>query len=163
MSQHLTRIFDGAIDALRDHVLPAVGDEVRRGQLVAVLTTLSELKLKTEWSRDWLLQQVEAQAATFCDIVEMLDGMSVDWSPPPLCCVDKTLPGAELEALRDEGDRYLCLLQDQLAECISKPGVPVRALRTAILDYIKLHYEIEAKRTPAVSLGTLQHDAEESR
>ena len=73
------------------------------------------------------------------------------------------MPGAELEALRDEGDRYLCLLQDQLAECISKPGVPVRAVRTAILDYIKLHYEIEAKRTPAVSLGTPQHDAEESR
>ena len=79
MSQHLPRIFDGAINALRDHVLPAVGDEVRRGQLVAVLTTLSELKLKTEWSRDWLLQQVEAQAATFCDIVELLGRMSVDW------------------------------------------------------------------------------------
>lgn len=163
MSHHIQKLFDGAIGSLRDHVLPSVKDEVHRGQLVAVLAILSELRLRTDWSRDWLLQQVEAQAGTFSDIENMLGGISVDWLRPPFCSVDNTLPGAELEALRDEGDRYLCLLQHQLAERVSNPGVPVRALRKAILDYIKLHYEMEAKRTPAGSPGNLSHDAEDSR
>ena len=163
MSQHLQKIFDGAISSLRDEVLPAIKDEVDRGQLVAVMTILSELRLKTDWSRDWLLQQVETQAATFSDIENMLDRASADWLRPPFRSVDNTFSGTELEALRDEGDRYLCLLQDQIADRSSNPNVPVWALRKAILNHIKLDYEIEAKRTPAVSLGRLQHDAEEPR
>ena len=161
MSQDLQRIFDGVINSLRDLVLPQMSEEVVRGQLVAVLTVLSELKLRTEWSRNWLLQQLDAQVIAFSDIERLLVRTSIGWLRPPFNSIDRALSSTELEVLRDEGDRYLCVLQGQLAENMAVPGVPLRSVREIILRYVKLQCEHEAGMTPAVSLGNLQHDEAE--
>jgi hypothetical protein len=154
VSQDLQKIFDGVINSLRYLVLPQISEEVDRGQLVAVLTVLSELKLRTEWSGNLLLQQLDAQAIAFSDIERLLVRTSIDWCRPPFNSVDRTLSSTELEVLRDEGDRYLCVLQDQLAKNMAVLGVPVRSVREIILRYVKLQCEHEARMTPAISLGS---------
>lgn len=158
MKQDLQRIFDGLIDTLRDLVLPQLDDEVHRGQLSAALAVLAELKLRTEWMRDWLLEQLDAQENAFARIAELLAGSSIEWPRPPFELVDRTLFSDQLENLRDAGDRYLCLLQDQLGEHGAGCEEAVRSVRDIVLGYAKFQCGREVEMTPGVPLGKLQHD-----
>ena len=163
MSEDLQRIFDGVITSLRDLVLPQLNEEIYRGQLVAVLTVMSELKLRTEWSGNWLLQQLDAQAIAFSGIERLLVGTSIDWIRPPFNSVDRTLSSTELEMLRDRGDSYLCVLQDQLAENIAVSGASARSVREIILSYAKFQCDYEARLISGVSLGKLHVDKVEEK
>lgn len=158
MKQDLQRLFDGVIDSLRDLVLPQLNDEVHRGQLSAALAVLAELKLRTEWSRDWLLEQLDAQVGVFAGIGELLAGTSIEWARPPFDSVDRTQSCDHLEHLRDEGERYLCVLQDQLAANSAGCEGPVQFVHKIVLRYAKFQCEREVQMTPGVPLGKLQHD-----
>ena len=158
MKQDLQRLFDGAIDSLRDLVLPELNDEVHRGQLSAALAVLAELKLRTEWSRDWLLEQLVAQENAFARIAELLTSTPIEWAGPPFHSVGRTQSCDQLEKLRDEGDRYLCLLQDQLGDNRAGCEEAVRFVRDIILRYAKFQCGREVEMTPGVPLGKLQHD-----
>jgi hypothetical protein len=158
VKQDLQRLFDGVIDSLRDLVLPQLNDEVHRGQLSAALAVLAELKLRTEWSRDWLLEQLDAQENAFAGIAEVLAGTSIEWTRPPFDSVDRTQSCDQLEILRDEGDRYLCLLQDQLGDNRAGCEEAARSVRDIILGYAKFQCGREMEMTPGVPLGKLQHD-----
>lgn len=153
MSERVHQILDGAIASLREFALPHLKGEFDRGQLMAVMAMLAELSLRADWSREWLLEQVHEQIATFARIEALLLGSPLDRLRPPFAAISEGLSPARLESIRDEGDRYLSTLLDRVSEHVRDPALPVAELRSTILQYLKRQCECEVRLTPAAVIS----------
>jgi len=150
MSQSFDLLIDGMIETIRSRILPQLGDDFVRGQAYGIIYALSGLKLSADWSIAPLRSQIALQDKAFAEFVRL--GAELDH--PDVPCGPRVLPSApesaELERLRNDGDRKL----GELLMWTSGPGAaadPERAkaiqatLRHIIRDQLKIDISIMAK------------------
>jgi hypothetical protein len=153
MNAHLQSIFDGAIATINESVLPQITEEFSRGQLAALVFILSELKLRTDWSSGWLLEQIDAQIAVFDEISRLAAAASVEPPRPPFTAIDRKLSPAQLEDFRDRGEQYVCQIQDWVSENGADATFPSDRIRKIMLRYMKLQCGSETRLTPQAVYG----------
>jgi hypothetical protein len=150
MSKSFERLIDAMIDALHAHVLPTSEDDFARGQLFAVVFALKGLRLNADWKAGPLLEQVQIQDAAFAAVREAAGGLNHPAIPATPRADERASDPADLEALRNDGDR---LLGDLLfwatdervrAEDGLAAGEVERVLRRLICDQLK----VELATTP---------------
>jgi hypothetical protein len=153
MNAHLQSIFDGAIDTINETVLPQISEEFSRGQLAALVFILSELKLRTDWSSEWLLEQIDAQLAAFGEIARLAQAASIEPPTPPFTAIDRRLSPAQLEDLRDRGEQHVCRIQDWISESRADATLPSDRIRSVLLGYMKIQCGSETRLTPQAVYG----------
>lgn len=144
MNNSLGRLIDGMIATLRREIIPHVDGEFARGQAIGMIYMLNCLRLRASWSNAFLAQQLSALE----DVSRELEAALVDFpaAPAPHVRAPAELPtAAQLEAMRDEGDRKLCELIDFLAERgIGMAPEVVARVEAAISGY--LHRQMKWER-----------------
>lgn len=151
MTKSFERVIDGAIDALRAHVLPKSSDDFLRGQVFSVIFALNGLKLAGDWKAGPLLEQVRLQDVAFAEVQRLAGKLE----HPPIPATPRAEAGAgdpvQLEALRDEGDRQLGELLLWATSEAARASEPVatreieRTLRLLIRDQLKVEIGITPK------------------
>ncbi|KJC54049.1 hypothetical protein UP10_40940 [Bradyrhizobium sp. LTSPM299] len=150
MSASFERLIEGIIDALQTHVVPNSGDDFIRGQVFSAIYALNGLKLAADWKPGPLLDQVCLQDDAFAGVRQQAIGMDHPPIPATPRIARENADAAQIEALRDDGDRLL----GQLLLWASGEGARTadpdaaneieRLLRRAICDQLK----IELATTP---------------
>jgi hypothetical protein len=107
MSHSFDHLIDGMIETIRSRVMPQLGDASVRGQAYGVIYALEGLKLSADWAVAPLLKQIVLQDEAFAEVSRLAQGLD----HPPVPSVPRlssaASDGAELERLRNEGDRQL--------------------------------------------------------
>jgi len=107
MSHSFDRLIDGMIETVRSRIMPQLGDASVRGQAYGVIYALEGLKLSADWAIAPLLRQIMLQDQAFAEVSRLGQGLD----HPPIPSVPRlssnTSDGAELERLRNDGDRKL--------------------------------------------------------
>jgi hypothetical protein len=150
MSQSFNLLIDGIIETVRLRILPQLSDDSVRGQAYGIIFALNGLKLSADWAIAPLQSQIVLQDKAFSEVVRLgagLDHPVVPSGPR----VSPNLPeSADLEQLRNDGDRKL----GELLAWTSGPGAvadPDRAkaiqttLRHIICDQLKIDISTMAK------------------
>jgi hypothetical protein len=107
MTKSFELIVDGVIEALRAHVLPNSDDDFVRGQVFSIIFALNGLKLAADWKAWPLLEQVRLQDAAFSEVRRLAEKLEHPHIPGTPRAGTEAADPAQLEALRDEGDRQL--------------------------------------------------------
>ncbi len=130
MNNSLDRLLDGMASTLRTQIIPKLDDDFARGQAFGVIYMLNSIRLRADWSIDFLKDQLALQATALTALNAALRGRG-----PAL--PDGALPQAlvsakALQDLRDANDRAICGLIVWLADA----GLPApdRAAIETILD-----------------------------
>lgn len=161
MNNGFARLIDGALTTLRADVLPHVDDEHARGQVWGVINLLNTLKVRADWSADFLLQQLEAQRRALGVVAEALRGEAAMPAGVP-GAVPQIPSAADLMAARDQGNKVIALLLAWLAE--PPPGVEPAALaaaEAALLGAMRAEIEIELKYVPRPPFALMSGAADE--
>ena len=110
MTNSLSRIFDGLIEALHTRVIPKIKDDSARAQAYGALDMLRNLKPRVEWAVGPLHDDVAAELALARRIAALLEGASASAPEVPTEDLETTsrATAADLEATRDRLDRHLC-------------------------------------------------------
>jgi hypothetical protein len=107
MSHSFNHLIDGMIETIRSRVMPQLGDASVRGQAYGVIYALEGLKLSADWAATPLLRQIGLQDEAFAELSRLAQGLD----HPPIPSIPRLSPtatdGAELERLRNDGDRQL--------------------------------------------------------
>src|SRR5258707_10415829 len=151
MTKSFERVIDGAIDALRAHVLPKSSDDFLRGQVFSVIFALNGLKLAADWKAGPLLEQVRLQDAAFSEVRRLAYKLEHPQIPVTPRVATGAADPAQLEALRDEGDRQLGELLLWATSGSARASAPVianeieRMLRGLMRDQLKVEIGMTPK------------------
>lgn len=148
MSQSFDRLIDGMIETIRSRVMPQLGDASVRGQAFGVIYALEGLRLSADWAAAPLLRQIALQDKAFAEVSRLAQGL--DHPPIPSVPRSATSDGAELERLRNDGDRQLGALllwaSGVLAESDSVRAKAIeQALRLNMREQLKVDISIMPK------------------
>ena len=150
MSQSFDLLIEGMIEAIRSRILPQLSDDFVRGQAYGIIYALSGLKLSADWAIAPLRRQIELQDETFADVVRLGAGLGHPKLPDGPRLRPDAPASADLERLRNEGDRKL----GEVLKWTSGPGAaadPEAAkaiqamLRRSMRDQLKVDISIMAK------------------
>lgn len=121
MTRQLDRTFESMIGALKQNILPELRDDFARGQAFGVIYMLEQFRLQLDWSIAPLLAKLEHQRAARIALRDMFEGL--DAPPWPHEDVDArhALSGSELQALCEEGNRWLDSVLEWLEQ--SRPAL----------------------------------------
>ena len=108
MNNSLARLLDGVIETLRQDILPDLQGEFVRGQVFGVIYALKSIKLRAAWSPAFLLEQLAALDELAADIAGLTP--SLPGLPPLAIDQDRPCDATRLEAIKDEGDRAVCMI-----------------------------------------------------
>jgi hypothetical protein len=150
MSNSFDLLIDGMIDTLRAHVLPNSADDFARGQLFSVIFALNGLKLNADWKAAPLLEQVRVQDSAFSTVGQLASHIDHPDIPPTPRTDEGIVDPAQIEALRDEGDRRLGELLFWATSANALVADPIasneiaRLLRRLMCDQLK----VELATTP---------------
>jgi hypothetical protein len=106
MNNSYIRLIDGMTATLRQEVLTRLDDEFARGQVFGVINLLNTMRLRADWSVNFLHQQISAQRDAFSKVNTVLAVSQVNGAIPaypsgePPALIDANA----LIALRDEGN-----------------------------------------------------------
>jgi hypothetical protein len=107
MSHSFDHLIDGMIETIRSRVMPQLGDASVRGQAYGVIYALEGLKLSADWAVAPLLRQIVLQDQAFAEVSRLAEGLDHPSIPSVPRLSSTTCDGAELERLRNDGDRKL--------------------------------------------------------
>jgi hypothetical protein len=148
MSKSFEAVVDGVIEALRTHVLPKSDDDFVRGQVFSIIFALNGLKLAADWKAGPLLEQVRLQDAAFSEVRRLADKLQHPHIPaiPRAGAADP----AQLEALRDEGDRQLGELLLWATSESARASAPLATdeIARAIRGWMRDQLTVEIGMTP---------------
>lgn len=149
MTADLERLFDGIIATLNDAVMPNLSDSFARGQLLATIYALSELKLRTDWSSVWLLAHRALQEATIRSINGIAKEARLELPARPTLIDDNGEDATRLQNERDAADAYICLLQSWRVEIVA-PRHPHAAqnLAEVFVAFLRGQVALEESLTP---------------
>jgi hypothetical protein len=82
MQNSLPRLFAGITDALRDVILPAVGDDYARAQLTACIEVLANVATRVEWRADQLWAVRQRADTAIADAAAAAPGLADAVGPP---------------------------------------------------------------------------------
>jgi hypothetical protein len=150
MSKSFDLLMDGMIETVRLRILPQLSDDSIRGQAYGIIFALNGLKLAADWAVAPLRSQIMLQDKAFAEFTRLAAGMN----GPDVPSGDRVMPdapeSADLEQLRNDGDRKL----GELLMWASGAGAatdPERAkairtmLRRSISEQLKVDISIMAK------------------
>jgi hypothetical protein len=150
MSHSFDHLIDGMIETIRSRVMPQLVDASVRGQAFGVIYALEGLKLSADWAAAPLLRQIALQDEAFAEVSRLAQGLD----HPPIPTVPRlssaASDGAELERLRNEGDRQLGALLLWTSSTAAESD-PVRtkaieqALRLNMREQLKVDISIMPK------------------
>ena len=150
MSRSFDHLIDGMIETIRSRVMPLLVDASVRGQAFGVIYALEGLKLSADWAAAPLLRQIALQDEAFAEVSRLAQGLD----HPPIPTVPRlsttTSDGAELERLRNDGDRQLGALLHWASSTVAESD-PVRAkeieqvLRLNMREQLKVDISIMPK------------------
>jgi hypothetical protein len=107
MSHSFNHLIDGMIETIRACLMPQLGDASVRGQAYGVIYALEGLKLSADWAAAPLLRQIVLQDEAFAELSRLAAGLDHPLIPSVPRLASSTYDGAELERLRNDGDRQL--------------------------------------------------------
>ncbi len=151
MTKSFEVVVDGVIDALRTHVLPKSDDDFVRGQVFSIIFALNGLKLAADWKTGPLLEQIRLQDAAFSEVGRLADKLQHPHIPATPRAGPEVADPAQLEALRDEGDRQLGELLLWATSESTRASAPVatdeiaRTLRGLMRDQLKVEIGMTPK------------------
>jgi hypothetical protein len=112
MNNSFERLIDGMTVTLRNEVLTRLDDEFARGQVFGIINLLNNMRLRADWSVNFLQQEVNAQREAFAKVEATL--ASSGQKPPTfgsVCANTASLaPALDAPALikmREEGNQAL--------------------------------------------------------
>jgi len=149
MSQSFELLIDGMIETVRSRILPQLSDDSVRGQAYGVIFALNGLKLAADWAIAPLQRQITLQDKAFAEAARLGTALDHPLIPSVPRIVSAIPESADLERLRNDGDRKL----GELLLWSSGPGVaadPDRAkaiqtvLRQIICEQLKVDISIMA-------------------
>ena len=150
MSKSFDLLIDGMIETIRSRILPELSESSVRGQAYGIIFALNGLKLAADWAVAPLRSQVILQDRAFAEFRRLAAGLDGPDVPSGARVASDTPESADLERLRNEGDRIL----GELLLWTSGPVAgtdPERAraiqamLRQFISDQLKVDISIMAK------------------
>ena len=150
MSKSFDLLMDGMIETVRLRILPQLNDDSIRGQAYGIVFALNGLKLAADWAVAPLRSQIILQDKAFAEFTRLAAGLK----GPEVPSGDRVTPdapeSAELERLRNDGDRRLGeLLIWASGACASADPERARAIQTMlrrfISDQLKVDLSIMAK------------------
>jgi hypothetical protein len=155
MSHSFDHLIDGMIETIRSRVMPQLGDASVRGQAYGVIYALEGLKLSADWAVAPLLRQIVLQDQAFAEVSRLAQGLD----HPPIPSVPRFSPatsdGAELERLRNDGDRKLGALL-LWASSAAAESDPVRA--KAIEQMLRLNMREQLKVDISIMPKSMFHE-----
>lgn len=134
---------DALVATLEVNVLPNTESAFVRGQIMAVMYGLFELKARADWDTGWILDHLETLDAAFSQLrdIALPDGCPVPPAPSGHSNELKSLIAA-----RDLGDRFLTDLVGWLA---TAPDSPMRTKIAQIVHEVcASSAELEVRLTP---------------
>jgi hypothetical protein len=141
----LPRLIEGMVATLRKEVIPHIDGDFARGQAYGVIYMLNSIKLRAAWSNAFLSEQLRALEEASLELRTV--AAELPGAPLPEARERANLPDtAELEAVRNAGDRRICELIDWLAanQATIAPGALARAEAT-IDSYLNRQSTFELK------------------
>lgn len=150
MSKSFELLIDGMVETVRSRILPQLSDDSVRGQAYGIIFALNGLKLAADWAVAPLRSQIMLQDRAFAEFTRLAGGLDAPDVPAGARVMPDTPESADLERLRNDGDRRL----GELLMWASGPGAeadPERArsiqamLRRFISDQLKVDISIMAK------------------
>jgi len=150
MSKSFDLLIDGMIETVRLRILPQLSDDSIRGQAYGIIFALNGLKLAADWAVAPLRSQIMLQDKAFAEFTRLAAGLN----GPDVPSGDRVMPdapeSADLERLRNDGDRKLgeLLMWASGAAAVADPE-RAKAIRTMlrqfISDQLKVDISIMAK------------------
>lgn len=112
MNNSFERLVDGMVATLRTEVLPRLADEFARGQVFGVINVLNNLRIRADWAPGLLHEQLGIQRRAFASIGALLAQEAAGAAAPPMPQGEPPaiVAAADLQALRDDGDRAICAM-----------------------------------------------------
>ena len=155
MSHSFDHLIDGMIETIRSRVMPQLVDASVRGQAFGVIYALEGLKLSADWAAAPLLRQIALQDEAFAEVSRLAEGLD----HPPIPTVPRLSPaasdGAELERLRNDGDRQLGALLLWTSSTAAESD-PVRA--KAIEQALRLNMREQLKVDISIMPKSMFHE-----
>ena len=148
MNNSFSRLIDGMVATLRTEVIPQVGSEFARGQAYGLIYMLQSIRLRADWSREFVCEQLAAQYELSAALKPLLSGLEAPEVP-------RTAPDnlivRELEAVRDENDARVCALIDWLETHAKELGTDrANSIETQLRHYMnrQLKWELQTSAKP---------------
>jgi hypothetical protein len=153
VNNSLPRLIDGMIATLRKEVIPHIDGDFARGQAYGVIYMLSSIKVRAAWSNAFLSEQLRALEAASVELKSLAD-------PSERANLPDT---AELEAVRNAGDRRICELIDWLAANQATIAQDALARAEATIDrYLDRQSRFELKTSAKPMFVEISGGAEKS-
>jgi hypothetical protein len=110
MNNSFERLIDGMTVTLRNEVLTRLDDEFARGQVFGIINLLNNMRLRADWSVNFLQQEVNAQREAFAKVEASLASTghtlpSVGKVPLNTSTLAPTLGAPALIKMREEGNQ----------------------------------------------------------
>jgi hypothetical protein len=149
MNNSFPRLLDGVVAILRTEVLSRLEDSFARGQVFGAIYILNHLKARGDWSVKYLSEQLAAQRAMFERVTEIAGDRAAQLPASP-SFPERTYAAAELEQIREQGNRTIATMLDWLsAQHDSLDAESRKAMETAIRACMRREIEIEMAHTAA--------------
>lgn len=148
MNNSFDRLIDGMCATLRSEVLTRLDDEFARGQVFGVINLLNTFKARADWSPEFLVQQLQAQAQALEQVRACLQGAPAAAQIPRLQ-IPVPVTADSLLALRDDGNRAIGELLTWLSSHRETlPAETALAIEQALRQSMRSEIEIELKNSP---------------
>jgi hypothetical protein len=135
MSQSFDLLIDGMIETIRSRILPQLDDDFVRGQAFGIIYALNGLKLSADWSIAPLRDQIALQDKAFAEFVRLGAGLAHPDVPAGPRVLPSIPESADLERLRNDGDRKL----GELLNWTSGAGADADAERARLIQSTLRH------------------------
>jgi hypothetical protein len=150
MSKSFDLLIDGMIETIRSRILPELSDGSVRGQAYGVIFALGGLKLSADWAVAPLRSQIILQDRAFAEFRRLAAGLGGPDVPSAARVMPDAPESADLERLRNDGDRKLGELlmwaSDGAAGADPERARAIQTmLRQSISDQLKVDISIMAK------------------
>lgn len=148
MNNSFTRLIDGMTATLRQEVLTRLDDEFARGQVFGVINLLNTMRLRADWSTNFLHQEICAQREAFAKVDAALAVGVLQAPAHPSGEAPPLLDANALIVLRDQGNQAII---DLLAWLWTAPeGLAVQQrtdLEAALRGSMRREVEVELKHS----------------
>lgn len=130
MNRELDRTIESMIEALRQHILPAVQGDFARGQVYGVIYMLEQFRLQLDWAVPPLLLQLKRQFKARTALAALCEGTDAPRWPHATDSVPVNADGSELKTLCEEGNDWLV----QVFEWLERARPALAADRAAAIE-----------------------------
>lgn len=148
MNNSFGRLIEGMVNTLRNEVIPHTEGEFARGQAYGVIYMLNSIKLRGDWSAEYVQPQLEMVQAMSADLEPLLEGLDAPTLPD---LTRRSGSVAQLKEVLEGADRRVCEMLDWLeARRDSLPAERHAAIEAVLRVYMgkQVAWEIKTSARP---------------